>query len=178
MSAFKDKVKALPSRAQIAFMLAVADRALLSFEEHSPAMEDARKCVDAAWRWHEGTPCRASELFEAHDPLLTAWNNCVPEQLAFIGVASAAVCFAVWHAYADGYERGLINERQIPSGMNEGVDEFMDGLREYVLQTRRFDTAWLERVADTFSHECVAHPDRAITRTFIGTLDQRSRPHR
>lgn len=139
----------LTVRARVAFHLAVAEEAFATVAPGDPGRARAREALDAGWRWVEGAPVSADELYRRleneQDTGLMVWGQAAsadPEAAAAWCAIIDAWMYLVWRAYAA--ESCVYLPQTI-----EDVDETMiDDLLGHAGQTRSFDPTRATRRRD------------------------------
>jgi hypothetical protein len=117
----------VPIRTRVAFILAVAEKALSALEEHGDALNAAAQALAYGWRWEEGETISSLQLYEKDDESLSLQGCLVKEKkaLAALMAATSAFYYVLWHAHKLALNWGHVRRGEVPN-MADVSEEVID----------------------------------------------------
>jgi uncharacterized protein with von Willebrand factor type A (vWA) domain len=145
----RDMRQLVPIRSRVAFVLAVAGKALPALENHRDALDAVAQALADGWRWEEGETISSLQLYEKDDEALALQGCLVKEQAALgaIMAATSAFYYMLWNAYKLDLNRGQVRRGEVPN-MGEVSEEVMDEVCQYATQSGLCDEKWVNAVAE------------------------------
>ncbi len=141
---FSDLQQSVPIRTRVAFVLAVAEKALPALGNKQDALNASAQALADGWRWEEGETISSLQLYEKDDEDLVLQGSLVKEDkaLAAIMAATSAFYYLLWHVYKLDLSKGQVKRGEVPN-MGEVSEEVIDDVCKYAIQSTLCDEGWL-----------------------------------
>jgi hypothetical protein len=144
---FSDLQQSVPIRTRVAFVLAVAEKALPALENKQDALNASAQALADGWRWEEGETISSLQLYEKDDEDLVFQGSLVKEDkaLAAIMAATSAFYYMLWHAYKLDLKNGQVKRGEVPN-IGEVSEEVIDDVCKYAMQSALCNADWLDEL--------------------------------